>query len=204
MRPLHVALAATAVVAGLPAVADAAPKQKPAPVCLQVTDPQADAKVGAVDAPSLDVVSGDIATGRNNLIVAMRMKTLTRDAFLPGGITYTWSWTVGGVKQQVVYYVYASGSAVAAFEPTANSAEQVSVKAVADAATSTITWTVPRKIVPTLKKAGAKLTGFTLSTRAATNWNTGVSSRGFVGNFGDEATSTKVYTDLAPTCLKGV
>lgn len=201
MRVVRLAVAATVAVAGLPAVADAA--KKPAPVCLQVTDPQADAKVGAVDAPSLDIVSGDIATGRNNLVVAMRMKTLSMDAFLPGGITYSWSWMVGGVRQQVLYYAYSSGAPVAVFEPVANG-EQISVKDVADTSTSTITWTVPRKIVPTLKKAGAKLSRLSLQTRAATNWKTGFSSRGFVGNAGDQATSTKVYTDLAPTCLKGV
>lgn len=203
MRTFPLVLATALAVAGLPAAADAAAKKKPAPLCLQVTDPEADVTVGPLPAPSLDIVSGDIATGRNNLVVALRMKTLQRDAFLAGGITYVWKWTAGGATQAVAYYLYPTGEGEAVYLSDGTAGSDVSVKGTADPATSTITWVVPRKIVAPLKKAGAKLTGFSLSAVSALNWRDGAELQGTVGGYGDTATSTKTYTDFAPTCLKG-
>ena len=206
MRSQRIVLAAVLAVASsaLTGAAGATVKKL---VCLQVTDPAGDYKVGGqVEANSLDILSADIATGKRNLVAAIRLKTVDRDSFLAGGITYRFDWTVGTAKQRLLFWVYGTGETAAEYQPTAGT-EGIVADARIDRATSTVTWTVPRKNVPTLKKAGAKLSALKVTVLAANNFKspagTGVDSRGTVGNNGDDATGTKVYADHTPSCLKG-
>lgn len=208
MRSSRIVLAtAVALTAsGLTAAADAAPKKRPAPVCMQVVDPSGDGKAyGVSDSASLDIVSGDIATGPRNMVVAMRLSSLERDTFQATGVSYLFSWTVNGVRQNVAYHLYATGEAIGRYDSAVGSGQltdEVDVPVVADPVTKTITWTVPRKLVPELKKAGAKFTLFTLEAKSAFNQRVSGEGRSQLST-GDKAEGVKTYLDLAPTCLKG-
>jgi hypothetical protein len=190
-----------AVTAGAPA-ADAAVR-KPLP-CRQILDDTGDATVVATPSrDSLDIVSADIATGTKNLVAALRIKSLAADPTLVLGATYSWSWNAGGVQQGLYYRTYATGEKLATFDTNGSAAGgEVSVKFVADPSTSTITWTVPRKLVTALKKRGAKLTGLTVATGQGENvmLPTGTFQGSFVT---DSAETAKPYVDLTATCLKG-
>src|SRR3954447_1432147 len=108
-------LSALAVTAAL-LVAPALPAHAGA-VCRQLTDPSGDARLlGATNTtgqgsfPSLDILSADIATGKTNLVAALRVKTLQRDTALAGGTTYYLSWTLNGTVQRLTYYTFAASS----------------------------------------------------------------------------------------------
>jgi hypothetical protein len=210
MRSSQIVLAtAVALTAsGLTAAADAAPKKKPVPpVCMQVVDQSGDGKAyGVSDSPSLDILSGDIATGARNLVVAMRLSSLERDQLQVTGTSYLFTFTVSGVKQSVAYHLYATGEAIGRYDAAAGTGsvtEEVDVPVVADPVTKTITWTVPRKLVAELKKPGAKFSELSLKAWSAVNQKTSSGEgRSQLGS-GDTAESVKTYTDFAPTCLKG-
>lgn len=196
--PLAVALAASGLTA-----AGAAPKK---PVCMQVVDATGDGMAwGATKSDSVDIVSADIATGKRNLVAAMRLTSVQREALQTTGVSYIWTWTVGGVKQSVAYHVYATGETAGRFDADASTnslSEEINVPAVADLATNTITWTVARKHVEPLKKAGAKFSGFSVRTVSGINNQISGEGRSQLAT-SDTAASGKTYTDLTPTCLKG-
>lgn len=205
MRSIVLAAAVALAASGLTAAADAAPK-RPVPVCLQVVDASGDAKAyGVADAPQLDILSGDIATGRKNLVVAMRLASLERDELQATGVSYIFTWTVSGVRQSVAYHVYATGEQAGRYDSDlagGTLSDEMDVPVVADPATKTITWTVPRKLVDQLKKPAAKFSAFQLTAKSAVNHRVSGEGRSQLGT-GDAAESAKSYTDLAPTCLKG-
>jgi hypothetical protein len=200
------ALTAVALsVAALATPAVAAPAKKP--VCFQVIDPSGDgypnlagyAPVGPSH-DSLDILSGDIATGARNMVVAIRVKTLQKDAVLAGGTTYRFAWTLGGVAQDVAYYVEYDGTQYAVFRPDTVGAgtSKLAVQAAGDPSTATITFVIPRKLNPALKPKSV-ITDLAVSTSIAVNQGSNSSSTG-----ADLAKSSVRYTDGSPTCLKGV
>ena len=84
MRPrsVLVAIALLALVAGAPAAnaktkakAKAKPKPKPKPVCMLLTDKAGDGSFLAapVNSPTLDIVSGDMATGAKTIVAVLRL-----------------------------------------------------------------------------------------------------------------------------------
>ncbi|HWL36088.1 MAG TPA: hypothetical protein VNQ77_07820 [Frankiaceae bacterium] len=195
--PVAVLLAAS----GLNAASAAARK----PVCLQVVDASGDGMVAADQtSEALDILSGDIATGKRNLVAAMRLTTVERDQFQTTGVTYVWTWSVGGVTQRLAYYVYVGGTTSASFDPNTAagaSGDEVNVSAFADGATKTITWTVARKLLGPVKK-GAKFSAFKLTTHLGLNQRLSGEGRSQV-SVADTAQSGKSYVDGTITCLKG-
>lgn len=195
--PVAVLLAAS----GLNA-ASAAPRK---PVCLQVVDPSGDG-VAVADQRSdaVDILSGDIATGKRNLVAAMRLKTVERDQFQTTGASYIWTWTVGGITQRLSYFVYVGGEARGNFDPntaTGATGDELTVPAVAERGTNTITWTVARKLLGPVKK-GAKFSAFTLTTHLGVNQRLSGEGRSQL-SVADTAQSGKSYVDGTTTCLKG-
>jgi hypothetical protein len=199
------ALTAVALsVAALATPAVAAPAKKP--VCFQVTDPSGDGNPNLAGfAPagpshdSLDILSGDVATGARNMVVAIRVKTLQKDAVLAGGTTYRFAWTLGGLTQDVAFYVEYDGTQYAVFRPDVAGAgtSKLAVQAAGDPSTGTITFFIPRKLNPALKPKSV-VTDLVVSTSIAVNQGSNSSSTG-----ADTARSSARYTDGAATCLKG-
>jgi uncharacterized protein GlcG (DUF336 family) len=199
---LAVSLAVLLSATGLNAAQAAARK----PLCLQVVDPSGDGTaLAGQKSDAVDIVSGDIATGKRNLVAAMRLSSVEADQFQATGASYIWSWTVGGVAQSVAYHVYADGSATGRFDADTSGGsltDEQNVTAVADRATNTITWTVPRKLVAALKGKGAKFSAFTLTVKLGVNHRVSGEGRSQIIE-SDRAQAGKTYVDGTSTCLKG-
>lgn len=197
------ALAAAAVTGdGVAAVAKT-------PVCRQVSDVTGDAylKPGGINpaerpsSDALDIVSADVATGRKNLVAAIRLKTLQRDQFSSASVTYLIEWDAGGAHKTLAYREYLDGTKPdARFQSSAdvNPVQAPTVKFGLTPATATITFVVPRKMDPALKKPGATLTGFKVTAAMANNRTNGFGHTPF-----DTAESARKYVDGTATCLKG-
>lgn len=203
-RVIGAALAAAGLLAS-GGVADAA-TAKPKPVCNQIVDDTGDGNPSVIGlAPAgpshdaLDIVSGDIATGAKNMVIAIRLKSLDKDATLVGGATYRFVWTIGTVNQDVALYVNDDGSQHADFRPdTADSFNRVPVAVATVPSAATILFTIPRRANKALKPK-ASISGLATSTAIAFNHGNNNSSTG-----ADTASSPRKYTDGSPTCLKGV
>ena len=197
----------TPALAALAAAALALPAQAATSgtLCLQITDATGDSSFnGAPLAPaSLDILSADIATGAQNLVAVLRLKSLTAEPYQATGTSYSFEFTLGGAAQKLGYAVSATGTSIATYTP-AGLGSDVPAKATLDTAAATITWTVPRKSVAGLKTKGAKLTGLGVSASPAVFVESGGSSFSFVGNPADTASTSKSYTDGTKTCVKGV
>ena len=199
MRALPL-VAATLLVAGLPAATDAAP------VCRQLVDASGDGVAfGTVPTPALDILSGDVATGPRTLVVALRLAALHRDEATATGVVYQFFWTAGDLRQGVAYVVYADGSAQGSFDPetTGTVSGEVVVPVVADPSTGTVTWTVPRTLVTPLARRGARLSGLVARANASVNARAGDGQQArsaFLG--GDTGESSATYVDRTRTCVK--
>lgn len=186
------------------------------PACLLVVDAAGDGTSFGGTLPnrdSLDIRSADIATGPRNLVGVIRLGSVNADPTLATGVNYTLAWRAGAVHQAFSLIQYADGSRSAVFDPNAGStAGGTPSKAtyIVQAATNTLTFSVPRKANPVLAKRGTKFSG--LSVIAAPDANVGVNQNGFTFTFdgdfgnidGDTASSGKTYTDLTRSCVKGV
>ena len=171
-------------------------------LCLQIVDPSGDGSIMDV-APqtqdALDILSGDIATGKKNLVAAVRVKSLSSTTPV-GGRQYAFGFTAGSTYL-LTYTVDLDGATRAAVSQD-NTGTTISVEATVDTASGTITWTVPRKSFPALKKAGAKLTGLNAKASYAAAMSL-PGSRTDATTPSDTASTGRSYTDLTPTCLKG-
>lgn len=198
---LRLAAAAALVVAGALAVpAGAAPKT----LCLQIVDDPGDASFAGTSHDALDVVSADIATGKRNLAAVVRFKSLAADPVLTGGTTYTFGFSIGGVPHTFTYKTYATGETLATLTVgTGLDAVTDLVDAVVDRGASTLTWSVSRRAVLALRKTGAKLSGLSVTSAFATNAAVPGGSYSFSTPV-DSASTGRPYTDMTPTCLKGV
>ncbi|HEX8004081.1 MAG TPA: hypothetical protein VF519_15440 [Mycobacteriales bacterium] len=196
-RRLAVA-AAAAVAASLTAVPAHAAKV----LCLQLTDPEGDGSIlGTVpqSQDALDIVSGDIATGRKNVVAVLRMKSLNADTPL-GGRQYQFAFTAGGVTYTLTHTVNLDGTTRGSL---GDGTGTTPVDAVVDASSGSVTWTVPRKAVAALKTSGAKISGLT----GKASYSVAMQVPG--GTYdsatpSDLAESGKTYVDGTPTCLRGV
>lgn len=196
------AAAAVATVTGLllsGATASAAPR-----LCRLMVDPAGDgtAFAGTPSRDSLDIVSGDIATGSRNLVAALRLKSFAADPSLAAGATYTVEFAVGKVEHELVLRVYATGEREAFL--VVDGIRQVPVTAVVDPTTSTITWTAKRALVPVLVRRGVKM-----SLAATSAASTNVQVDGWGTRWSPVAADSarvegRTYVDGTPTCLRGV
>lgn len=206
---LAVPVAVLLAVSGLNAASAAARK----PTCLLVVDAAGDGTTADVvsNRDSLDVLSADVATGKRNLVAVVRLASAQADPTLTPGVTYRFTWRAGLVDQGVTTVVYTDGTRVAVFDPDLGNNSAADARDVAfdmNQATNSLVWTVSRKLNPALGKKGVKLSAFSVRADPAVN----LSTRGYGVNWtstldskwGDSATSTKTYLDLAPSCVKGV
>jgi hypothetical protein len=198
LRPLLAVLVLAGTLAAPAATA------APRPPCGLVNDPAGDGTpasetvalpAGSDDA--LDVIGGDVATGPHNVVVAIRVGSLTPGALTSRGVAYQFSWFVDGLPHYVQHFVAQDGTRWATFHVSGGADVPVATKT--DPATSTITVTVPRRADPSLARRRVTLTKLFLDSRygvvvdGGTNETTG----------GDTATTLKTYVDGTPSCLKG-
>jgi hypothetical protein len=208
--PARVVAAATvAALVASGGAAYAAPK-KPATVCNQLVDDDGDAVIGGSGNPAgqpysatLDVLSADIATGKKNVVAAIRLKSLEPDAFTTGGSQYVLLWTSNGTRRSLAYRTYADGSPPdAVFDADAKAGQLpdlVPVRVVVTSAIATMTFTMPRSLEPSLGRSGGKLTDLAVQTYLGVNRKDSFSSTGI-----DSGTSPRAYVDGTSTCLTGV
>ncbi|HEU0131584.1 MAG TPA: hypothetical protein VFQ85_11415 [Mycobacteriales bacterium] len=189
LRTLVLAVSALGLVASTAVTAHAVDRRKP--VCNLIVDGRGDGSnriTGIPDSPSLDIVGGDVATGKSTVVGVLRLDRydVANDptAFL--GFEWNLRFTIKGTTYA---FTYADGRGTygksAGFMMDSAKIATPTVKAVKN----TITWSVPRKVVPGLKK-----TGQTLVNLAATS--------GYDRTSADAASTTKKYADLYPSCLK--
>jgi hypothetical protein len=173
-------------------------------LCFQIKDGSGDSSFnGAPLAPaSLDILSADIATGSNNLVAVLRLKSLTREPYQSTGTSYTFTFTLGGTKQTLAYAISATGTVVSTYTPGGPSTT-VSAKSAVDSAAGTITWTLPRRSVAGLKTKGASLSGLAVAATSTVHVENGGSEFNG-GTVSDDASTGKAYRDGTKTCLKGV
>ena len=195
---MNVRLAALAS-AALAAAVLAAPAGA-AGVCLQIIDATGDGMSQRQlpdNQPGLDIVSADVATGRKNLVAAVRLKGAASDATTRPA--YYFDFTAGGVSYVLGYVVDAAGATRATI---ASGGVTTEVDAVYDPSSYTVTWTVARKQVAALKKPGGKLTG--LGARSSRAFALAVpGGRYEFTTPNDEALTGRSYVDGTTTCLKG-
>lgn len=205
------AIVAAAVLACAAPQAFAAPKA----VCLLVVDAAGDGTTAGVvpNRDSLDILSADVATGGRNLVGVLRLASVASDPTIVTGVTYTLGWRSGAADQAFRYIQYADGTTLAEFDPNTEfnaSGDEVSAKVRLDSATNSLIWTVGRKSNPALAKRGARFVGFTATAVPGANLGANPASVSFSANIdagnieGDTASSGRSYTDLTPSCVKGV
>ena len=174
----------------LAATASAAPP-KPVKVCQLLTDPANDTGIQQapvpIDAPSLDIVSADIASSAKTLVGAIRVRALRSDTMTTTGAQYMLYFTVGEAEWRFSARRRADTADSFDIRPPGATAD-TAIGGSFDATTNAIYFTVPRKAVPELKNL--KVTA--LRVTAAVNPP---------GTAFDSATGSKPYVDLQPSCL---
>ncbi len=168
------------------------------PVCNLVSDKAGDAVVGAAGqgapAPSFDILSYDIATGKSTLVAVLRVKSTDAKADNAAalGIGWTVSFHVGDKS-----YSFEHRLAPQARGGTVTDTASVDGKPLAGVkvavAPGSITWTVPRAAITPLKAKNAYVTGmFSQATSSLSHdWAP------------DSGTGSGVrYPDRAASCVK--
>lgn len=104
MRPRTALIAVLALAAAAPGPASAATKKKaplPPPSCNLITDDAGDGKgmSGTVTSDTLDVLSGDLATGKTELVAVLRVKSNAhKDTYHYGGYKWRMGATAAGQR----------------------------------------------------------------------------------------------------------
>lgn len=200
-----VRIAAVALLA--PAVLAAPAQARPRVACNQVPDAVGDGNPGyGPSRDALDIVSADVATGKNNLVAAVRLRSLAADPALAAGVVYSFAWVVNGTPQRLTLIRYDDGTSVSEFDPdTGQTApgDAIAARVTVDAATGTITWTLPRVLDHALAvRRGNLLTELAAEARPALNLVAG-NNRTSLALPGDVATTDARYVDGTRTCLHG-
>jgi hypothetical protein len=167
-------------------------------VCNLVSDKPGDAVLGlggqGAPAPAFDILSYDVATGKQTLVAVLRLKSTDAKADNAAalGIAWTVTFHVGDKSYSFEHRLgpQASGGAVT---DTANvdGAPLAGVKVTV--APGAITWTVPRASITPLKAKNAYVTGFfsQASSSLSHDWAP------------DSGTGSGVrYPDRAASCVK--
>lgn len=190
MRSRVVLLAAAFLVA-VPISASAAP------VCKLVEDKAGDASPSSltssvIDYKALDIRSFDVATGKKSLVVVLRLASTNKadhQVTDTAGLTWTATFRINDTDHRFTRKLNGSGQATDTATSGGQAINGVKVAVTQDA----VTWTVPRGNVPSLRKAGATITGFYAS--ASTTGGTDQAPD-------DGRGSGKVYKDKQASCVR--
>ena len=174
----------------LAATAVAAPK--PSKVCQLLTDPSGDTGLpqasAPIEAPSLDILSADIASSAKTLAGVIRVRSLRDDPTTTVGAQYILYFYVGEAEWRLTGKRQNGSNDVFTLRPPGTGASDSPIDGKFDTATNAIYFSVPRKAVPELKNF--KVTGLR-----------SVASVSPPGTALDSAEGNKAYVDLTPSCL---
>lgn len=157
--------------------------------CPLLTDRAGDGTVqivGVVSSPKLDIVSADIASGATTVAVALRLAEWPAvDPVTLKEARWQVFWMINNSTYRAGYRTTGSTTL------HVNDVSRGPVTAVVNEAAATITWTIPRGLLPDLSTAGQ-----TFREIHAFSWV----DLGTILN-ADTANTTQVYVDKAPGCI---
>ncbi|HVF03667.1 MAG TPA: hypothetical protein VNA20_02390 [Frankiaceae bacterium] len=168
MRPRTALIAVLALAVAAPVPASAATKKKrtppPPPACMLVTDAPGDGKSGSgfVSSDALDIISGDIATGKTEIVAVLRLKSNAfKDTWHYGGYTWRLAGTAAGQR-----WVFRAGNDAWG---NVNSAMEVGTTGIPQAKfelgpNNTLIWRAKRSDVAALAKPNLVWTDFAANT----------------------------------------
>lgn len=177
------------------ATAYAARPKKPVPACKLLIDPEGDGRstvAGAViSSPALDIVSADVASGTKNVVGVLRLKQVdtANDNFAKLGMRWSLNFQVSGKTYTFTRRRSPGLNETYRYEFNGSPAGVQQPKVVEDKKKNEITFTVPRTVIPDLKRPRMVFNNITASSYPVT------------AN-ADAATSTKTYPDKHPSCVK--
>lgn len=161
--------------------------------CPLVTDPAGDARLLGLTLPvrELDIVSADVASGPATVAVALRVVSLDHTYLNAGEPTWRVQWVIGD-KQYAADLWFGYGPLGRGYVPEfrINGHSVGPVPFTVDVVTDTITWTIPRGLLPDLATPGATFTGI-----QAITWRPGL------GYPADQTTPPATYVDQDPGCI---
>lgn len=180
----------TIALAALPVVAVATPAN--AATCNLIVDAVGDAGVlnnALLRSDHVDIVSGDVASGPTTVVAVLRLKSLDPDLASNLGPAWKIGWNIGtnNYTASVRRTLGPIGSYITEFSVNGTLAGPVSVAV--DVTNDTITWTIPRSLLPDLATPGATFTAL----RATTTVLSSTSDIAF--------SSTATYVDQSPSCV---
>lgn len=193
MRPHTALIAVVAVALAAPVPASAATKKKapppPPPACNLITDPPGDGKSGSglVNSDALDIISGDIATGKNEIVAVLRLKSNAfKDTWHYGGYTWRMAGTAAGQKWSFRAGNDAFGTVRYAMEIGTTGIPQVTFEM---GPGNTLVWRAKRSDVAALARPNLVWTDFSANTA-------------WLSTPADQTElSKKVYKDKQPSCV---
>jgi hypothetical protein len=168
-----------ALLAATAAPVAAAPKKAPHSsnvVCNLIVSPRSAVRA----APSLDILSGDVATGKHTLVAVLRVDTGSPDPATVAGGQWDFGFTIQGVAYGL-HYANGTGSLRGG-----DGTQPARVKATFTP--GLVTWVVDRSAFPGLRRPKAVLTRIYGTTGTT------------VGTV-DSATTQRPYVDRTPSCV---
>lgn len=205
-RPaLALALAASFVSAG--AASAAVRKPAPKPVCNLVVDAAGDANgflvTGLPAVPSdknLDILSADVASDATNVTAVIRLAAVGADSTSPTGGAVYFNFSIGDTKVFVDALLSGSSATFNAGDFSGTNGTRHTIGPATgfiDVATKSIHITAPANTWTDVVKAGSKLNTFNVLAQRYI----GTAPAGGVTPTADDATSDKVYTGGAKSCV---
>jgi hypothetical protein len=183
----------TLLAAGL-AVSVVHPSAAAQPVCMIERDAAGDGHLrgaNAVTSPSLDILSLDVATGKNTVVAVLRLDTTTPDTITKPSLTYDVSFTINGSPGYGFTLTRSDRAGVLDTKSATARAHNATLRTLPTVVITptTVTFTLPRAAFDDLKKPGAVITGIT-------------GQSAMTGGGADVAGGTSTYKDRTPSCLK--
>lgn len=183
------AAVAVAIAATTPAVA--AVRRPPAKVCNLMTDEKGDGtwSVPGVQSPALDIISADIATGRNELVAVLRMQTLdTASDTWRQALGFEWAFGANGSGTRYEFKMR-RGIGPNPSDIWTVTVGDTSPKFSTQIVGNTLVWRLQRKDVPSLTRAKLSWTDFGANTKA-------------LSSTADNASNSNAkYSDKQPSCV---
>jgi hypothetical protein len=179
------ALAAVLVAAPLTVLGTPAAQ---AGTCPLLVDVAGDALLvpGTPSQPDLDIRSADIASGATNVVVTLRLTTLSPSAAGRAPVRWAVGWHFGTGKYGVSLNRDQNGT-YSAFVSNAGGQGSATV----DVANASITWTVPRSAFSALSTPGTTFSSITAATQLL----------GLSTFTADEAATSQTYVDQTAGCI---
>ena len=159
--------------------------------CPLITDATGDSRApGPLYSANVDIVSADIASGATTVTAQLRLASIDIEA--PAGhLAPRWDvdWTINGTKYNAqVRRVLVFGTYVSELYIGTTSAGPVPFTV--DLATDTITWTIPRSLIPDLATPGQTFTELKAVTFTQAS-----------NNSADAAVSAQTFVDQDTVCI---